>query len=334
MATSQAPTATEYIVHHLAHNATDKQKFIVDFSIVNVDTLFFSVACLLLALWFLRAAARRATAGVPGRFQAFVELLVELVEEQSKSIVHGDRSFIAPLALTVFVWIFLMNAIDLIPVELFPWLALNVFDIDYLRPLPTADVNGTIGLSFGVLLLMLYYGIKIKGLGGWMHEMVSAPFGSVRVSANPLTWIGAPLMMLANLGLNLIEYLAKMVSLGMRLFGNMYAGELLFFLIALLGGTWGAGQAGWGFWGWALAFAAYALGTVWLAISGRGWAALALLVVGAGVFIVAQPSFLLAIGHVFAGLAWWLFHVLIVTLQAFIFMMLTLVYVGQAHESH
>lgn len=283
MATSQAPTATEYIVHHLTHNATDKQKFIVDFSVVNLDTLFFSVVCLLLTLLALRAAARRVTTGVPGRFQAFVEMIVEMVEEQSKSIVHGDRTFIAPLALTVFVWIFVMNAIDLIPVELFPWLALHLFHIEYLRPLPTADVNGTVGLSFGVLLLMLYYGVKIKGFGGWVHELVCAPFGT---SKNP---IFALLLGIANLGINIIEYVAKTVSLGMRLFGNMYAGELLFFLIALMGG----------FWAWRL-----------------------------------DGSLLLAVGHVLAGLAWWLFHVLIVTLQAFIFMMLTLVYIGQAHEGH
>jgi F-type H+-transporting ATPase subunit a len=277
MATSEAPTATEYIVHHLAHNATGKQKFIVDFSVVNVDTIFFSVACLALTLFVLYRAAQRATPGVPGRFQAFVEMIVEMVEEQSKSIVHGDRSFIAPLAITVFIWIFLMNAIDLIPVDLFPWIALHVFGIHYLRPLPTADVNGTIGMSLGVLLLMIYYGIKIKGLGGWIHELFTAPFG-----AHPLLW---PF----NFLLNLIEYLAKMVSLGMRLFGNMYAGELLFFLIALLGGTW--------------AFR-------------------------------ADGSILLALGQILAGTAWWLFHVLIITLQAFIFMMLTLVYIGQAHEGH
>ncbi len=289
MATSQAPTATEYIVHHLTHNATAKQKFIVDFSVLNLDTLFFSIACLLLTLLTLYSAARRVTSGVPGRFQAFVEMIVELVEEQSKSIVHGDRTFIAPLALTVFVWIFLMNAIDLIPVELFPWIWSQIVHLigkpewDYLRPLPTADVNGTIGLSFGVLLLMLYYGIKIKGFGGWLHELVCAPFGT---SKNP---VFALLLGVANLGINLIEYVAKMVSLGMRLFGNMYAGELLFFLIALLGG----------FWAWRL-----------------------------------DSSILLAVGHVLAGLAWWLFHVLIVTLQAFIFMMLTLVYIGQAHEGH
>jgi F-type H+-transporting ATPase subunit a len=277
MATSEAPTATEYIVHHLTHNATGKQGFIVDFSIVNVDTLVFSVSCLALTLFLLYRAARAATPGVPGRFQAFVEMIVEMVEEQSKSIVHGDRTFVAPLAITVFIWIFMMNAIDLIPVDLFPWIALHVFGVHYLRPLPTADVNGTIGMSLGVLLLMIYYGIKIKGLGGWLHELFTAPFG-----AHPLLW---PF----NFLLNLIEYLAKMVSLGMRLFGNMYAGELLFFLIALLGGTW--------------AFR-------------------------------ADSSILLAIGHVLAGTAWWLFHVLIITLQAFIFMMLTLVYIGQAHEAH
>jgi F-type H+-transporting ATPase subunit a len=281
-ATGQAPTATEYIVHHLSHLSTAKQGVIVDFSIVNVDTVFFSVAMLAITLLLLRAAAKRATAGVPGRFQAFVEMLVELVEEQSKSIVHGDRSFIAPLALTIFIWIFLMNSIDLIPVDLFPWIAHNIFRIEYLRPLPTADLNGTLGMSLGVLLLMLYYGIKIKGLGGFVHELFTAPFGT---SKNPLAAI--PLG-IANFGINLIEYAAKMVSLGMRLFGNMYAGELLFFLIALLGG--------------------------YAALNATG--------------------ILLTVGHVIAGTAWLLFHILIVTLQAFIFMMLTLVYIGQAHEGH
>ena len=281
-ATGQAPTAPEYIVHHLSHLSTAKQKVIVDFSVLNVDTIFFSVLMLAITLFILRAAAKRATSGVPGKFQAFVEMLVELVEEQSKSIVHGNRAFIAPLALTVFVWIVLMNAIDLIPVDLFPWIALNVFHIEYLRPLPTADLNGTLGMSFGVLLLMLYYGIKIKGFGGWVHELFTAPFGT---SKNPLAAV--PLG-IANIGINIIEYVAKMVSLGMRLFGNMYAGELLFFLIALLGGFAAASLTG-------------------------------------GLMVVA---------HVIAGTAWLLFHILIVLLQAFIFMMLTLVYIGQAHEGH
>jgi len=275
-ASGQAPTATEYIVHHLTHLSTDKQKSIIDFTVFNVDTIVFSVLVLCGVLLLLWLAARKVTSGVPGRFQAAVEVLVELVEEQSKSIVHGDRSFIAPLALTVFLWIVMMNAIDLIPVELLPWVAHNVFHIEYLRPLPTADLNGTLGMAFGVLFLMIYYGVKIKGFGGWVHELFTAPFGS-----HPLLW---PF----NFLLNLIEYAAKTVSLGMRLFGNMYAGELLFFLIALLGG--------------------------YAALNATG--------------------IMLTIGHVLAGTAWLLFHILIVLLQAFIFMMLTLVYIGQAHEGH
>ncbi|HQR21450.1 MAG TPA: F0F1 ATP synthase subunit A [Burkholderiaceae bacterium] len=321
-ASGHAPTATEYIVHHLTHRSTGKQTSIIDFTVFNIDTIVFSIAMMCLTLFLLWLAARKVTSGVPGKFQAGVETLVELVEEQSKSIVHGDRTFIAPLALTVFLWIILMNAIDLIPVELFPWIAHNVFHIEYLRPLPTADLNGTLGMSLSVLLLMIYYGIKIKGAGGWVHELFTAPFG-----ANPLLW---PF----NFLLNLIEYAAKAVSLGMRLFGNMYAGELLFFLIALLGGTWGA-EKGWtSALAWAVILGAYLLGLLWLATSGRGKQALVLLVVGALVFWFAQPSFFLAIGHALAGIAWLLFHILIVLLQAFIFMMLTLVYIGQAHEGH
>ena len=285
MATENAPDATEYIVHHLGHWSSRHQANIVDFSIVNIDTLIMSVLLLGLTLLLLKMAAGNATAGVPTRFQAFVEMIVEFVDEQSKSIVHGDRTFIAPLALTVFVWIVLMNAVDLLPVDWIPnlagWIGEHVFGLErhevHFRPLPTADLNGTLGMSFGVLLLMLYYGIKIKGLGGWVHEIFCAPFGP--------QWFLWPF----NLLLNLIEYLAKMVSLGMRLFGNMYAGELLFFLIALLGSIW----------------------------------------VGAD-----SSSILGAFGHVVAGTAWLLFHILIVLLQAFIFMMLTLVYIGQAHEGH
>ena len=250
---------------------------IIDFSVINYDTIVFSVLMLCVGLWLLYRGARKATSGVPGKWQCAVEMLVEMVEEQSKSIVHGDRSFIAPAALTVFVWVVLMNAIDLIPVDLLPWLA-SLVGIHYLRPLPTADLNGTLGISVSVLLLCIYYGFKVKGAGGFVHELFSAPFGN-----NVLLWP-------CNFALNIVEYIAKTVSLGMRLFGNMYAGELVFFLIALLGG-------------YALSFGA----------------------VGGS---------LSALGQVVAGLCWWLFHILIVLLQAFIMMMLTLVYLGQAHESH
>ena len=276
MATN-APTATEYIQHHMAHLSSMKQDVIVDFSVLNYDTLFFSVLMMVVMFFLLRAGAKNATSGGPGKVQCAVEMLVEMVNNQAKSIVHGDRTYIAPLALTVFCWVSLMNAIDLIPVDLFPMIA-GWFGLHYLRPLPTADLNGTLGISFGVLHLMFYYGIKVKGATGFVVELFTAPFGK-----NPLLW---PF----NLLLNLIEYLAKFVSLGMRLFGNMYAGELLFFLLALLGGF------------------ALELGPVGAASAG--------------------------LGQVAAGLIWWLFHVLIVLLQAFIMMMLTLVYIGQAHSSH
>lgn len=275
---AHALTASEYIVHHLGHLSTRHQDKIVDFSIINLDTIFWSVLVGVLGCFFMWRAARRSTSGVPGRFQAFVEILVELVEDQSKAIVHGNRTFIAPLALTVFVWVALMNSLDFLPVDLISaalrglhslgLISEQAADIHH-RIVPTADLNGTLGMSMAVLALMLYYGIKIKGLGGWLHELFAAPFG---------IWL-APF----NLLLNIIEYLAKAVSLGMRLFGNMYAGELLFLLIALLGST------------------ATVFGFV---------------------------------GQVIAGSAWAIFHILIVFLQAFIFMMLTLVYMGQAHEGH
>lgn len=269
-----APSASEYIVHHLTHLSSSTQKGIVDLSVINIDTLFWSISMGVLGCFILWLAARRATAGVPGRFQAFIEMIVEMVNEQAKGIVHNENSrrFVAPLALTVFVWVFLMNALDFVPLDL-PHKLFVLFGwadtIHYHRIVPTADLNGTLGMSLGVLVLMLYYNIKIKHLGGFIHELLAAPFG---------IWL-APF----NLLLNIIEFLAKTVSLGMRLFGNMYAGELIFMLIALLGST-----ATW--WGGGL--------------------------------------------HLLTGAAWAIFHILIVLLQAFIFMMLTLVYIGQAHEGH
>ena len=277
------PNASEYIVHHLTHLKSATQTALVDWSVFHLDTLFWSITLGLLAILILAKAAAKATSGVPGRFQAAVEILVEMVESQSKSIVHGDRSFIAPLALTVFVWIFFMNAMDLLPLDLVPNIWAAIFGAAghdphhaYMRVVPTADLNATLGMSLGVLILCLYYSVKIKGFGGWMHELFTAPFGS------------HPVLYPINFAMQLIEFVAKTVSHGMRLFGNMYAGELIFMLIALMGAAW-AGTAG----------------------SGLLW-----------------------IGGVLAGAIWAIFHILIITLQAFIFMMLTLVYIGQAHESH
>jgi F-type H+-transporting ATPase subunit a len=271
-----------YIKHHLQHNANHEQRGLFDFSVVHWDTLFFALLCAAVVLLLLRRAASKATAGVPGRFQTAVEMLVEMVNDQAKALVRGNLAYIAPLALTVFCWVALMNAIDLLPVDWLPWAA-HQTGVEKLRPLPTADLNATLGMSVGVLLLVLYYSIKIKGLGGWIHELFCAPFGMVKLSLNPLTWLGAIGLGVANFGLNMVEYVSKTLSHGMRLYGNMYAGELIFFLIAGLGGS-------------------------------------ATLV---GIAL-----------HLFTGTVWALFHILIVLLQAFIFMMLTLVYIGQAHEHH
>ncbi len=288
---SAAPTSGEYIVHHLTHLANGKPKSLVDFSVINFDSVFFSIVLGVVGCGLLWLAARKATAGVPGRFQAAVEFLVEMVDAQAKGIVHNaaSRKFVAPLALTVFVWIFLLNAMDLLPVDLLPKVWESIFSATgrdphqaYLRVVPTADLSVTMGLSVAVLLICLYYNIKIKGLGGWAHELVVAPFGT---SKNP---IFALLLGIVNFAMQIVEFVAKTVSHGMRLFGNMYAGELIFLLIALLGGA----------------------------------------------FTLSFGGFVLAGLHIIAGTFWAIFHILIIILQAFVFMMLTLVYVGQAHDAH
>ncbi len=287
-AAAHAPSASEYIVHHLTHFNTlgEKQSVIVDWNTVNIDTLFYSITLGVVGMLLLWLAARKATSGVPGRFQAAVELLVEMVADQAKGLIHSpeSRKLVSPLALTVFVWVFLMNAMDFLPLDVIPNIWASIYGSmghdahhAYMRVVPTADLNGTLGLSIGVLLVCLFYNIKIKGVSGWVHELFTAPFGS------------HPVLYPINFAMQIIEFLAKTVSHGMRLFGNMFAGELLFMLIALMGAAW------------------------------TGWNA---------------TSISLWIGQVLAGSVWAIFHILIVLLQAFIFMMLTLVYVGQAHESH
>jgi F-type H+-transporting ATPase subunit a len=285
------PSAGEYIQHHLQHLQLNfdlepvKQKAIVDFSLFNADSLFFAVVLGALVCFLMWRVARRASSGVPGRAQALVEILVEMVDNQAKEVIHNEnsRKVVGPLALTAFLWIFAMNAMDMLPVDALPHLWAYLFGVAghdphdaYLRVVPTADLSTTLGMSTFVLLACLYYNVKIKGFGGWGHELISAPFGS-----HPLLW---PF----NFLMQMIEFLAKTVSHGMRLFGNMFAGELVFMLIALMGGAWA------------------------LSASGIG----------------------LALGHVVAGTIWTLFHILVIVLQAFIFMMLTLIYVGQAHDAH
>ena len=286
-----APSAGEYINHHLTNWGNQMHKGILDFSVIHYDSVFWAVVTGLFGVLFLWSVTRKATSGVPGRLQAAIEILFEMVDTQAKSLVHNEtsRRFVAPVALTVFIWVFLMNAVDFLPLDLLPggWGLINeVMGHDkhhaYMRPVATADLSITMGLSVSVLLLCLYYNLKIKGVGGWAHELVSAPFGS---SKNPLL---AVVMGLVNFSMQMIEFAAKTISHGMRLFGNMFAGELIFMLIAMLGGAWAASGS------------------------------------TAALWVV----------HVVLGLAWTLFHVLVIPLQAFIFMMLTLVYLGQAHDAH
>lgn len=292
-AVEHAITAPEYIGHHLRHlqNFPEKQA-IVDWNYINYDSIFWSLLMGVTAIFFLWRAARSASSGVPGRFQAAVELLVEMVDTQAKGIVHNaeSRKAVAPVALTLFVWIFFMNAMDLLPVDLLP----RIWEASYaaaghdphhafMRVVPTADLSVTLGMSISVLLICLYYNMKIKGVAGWIKELFTAPFHA----HGP---VGTILLLLPNFFLNLVEFGAKTISHGMRLWGNMYAGELVFMLIALLGAAVGS----------------------------------ALTAGGAGLWILG----------VIAGSAWAIFHILIITLQAFIFMMLALVYIGQAHEGH
>src|SRR5574343_1204864 len=292
-AAHHGPTAPEYIGHHLRHlqNFTEKQA-IVDWNYINLDSVFWSVALGLLGVFLLWKAARKATSGVPGRFQAAVEMLVELVHTPAKGIVPNEtsRKAVAPVALTVFVWIFFMNAMDLLPVDLLPRIWEEYYKVAghdphhaFMRSVPTADLSITLGMSISVLLICLYYNMKIKGIGGFIKELFTAPFHAHSVG-------GTIALALPNFFLNLVAFCAKTLSHGMRLWGNMYAGELVFMLIALLGGAIGA----------ALTFG------------------------GAGLWILG----------VLAGSAWAIFHILIIALQAFIFMMLTLVYIGQAHQGH
>jgi F-type H+-transporting ATPase subunit a len=273
-------TSGEYIKHHLtnltfgqkpdgswgiAHSS--EQAAEMGFWAINLDTMFFSILLGALFVWGFSKAAQNATAGVPGGWQNFVEWIMDFVDENVRGSFSGKNPLIAPLALTVFVWIFLMNLMDLVPVDLVPWLA-ALMGVPYLKIVPTTDPNSTFGMSIMVFILIIYYSIKFKGVGGFVGELTLQPFGK---------W-GMPFNFLLE-GINL---LAKPVSLSLRLFGNLYAGEMIFILIALM----------------------YSAGVVM------------------GIF-----------GGVLQ-LAWAIFHILIITLQAFIFMVLTIVYLDMAHQEH
>jgi F-type H+-transporting ATPase subunit a len=260
---------SEYIAHHLTF--ATKQVGEGGFMSINIDTMIVSIILGFVGLGFIWWMARGATSGVPGKRQAFVEVCFDFIDEQVKGIFHGDRhKFVAPLALTVFVWVILMNAMDFLPVDIMAWFT-NLMGAHHgFRIVPTADVNTTFALALSVWLLMIGFAIKVKGPGGFIHELFCAPFGS-----NPLLW---PL----NFVFNLVEYISKPLSHSLRLYGNMYAGEIIFLLLWLM----------------------------------------------AGVGLVGS------IAAFFLGLGWAIFHILIVALQAYIFMMLTIVYIQMAHEGH
>ncbi len=248
--------ATDYIIHHLTPLRVGE-----GFWSFHLDTLFFSAVLGGLFIWFFKSVAERATSGVPGLAQSLAETLVEFVDTQVKDTFHGRSDLISPLALTIFCWVFLWNAMDMLPVDLLPDIG-HVAGIDYLRVVPSTDLNSTFALSISVFFLIFFYSIKVKGFFGFVKEMTCTPFG--------------PWLMPFNLMLKLVEEFAKPISLGLRLFGNLYAGELVFILIALLPP-------------------------------------------------VVQPLL---------GFPWAVFHILVITLQAFIFMMLTIVYLSLAHEDH
>jgi F-type H+-transporting ATPase subunit a len=247
-----------------------------------------SIGLGILAMGLFWLVARKATSGVPGKLQAFIEIVIEFIDGQVKDVFHGSRKIVAPLALTIFVWVLAMNAMDFIPLELLGSTA-SLFGADshhlYWRLVPTADINITLAMSLTVFFLMIGFAISAKGVGGFGHELIAAPFGD-----KVLLW---PI----NLGMNIVEYVSKVASLALRLFGNMYAGELVFMLIALLATAGGH----------------------FLLADG---------------FAVKAGGALAYLGAVIAGAGWAIFHVLIVLLQAFIFMILTTVYLSISVEHH
>lgn len=248
-------TTSEYITHHLTNLKVGS-----GFWTFHLDTLIVSGVLGLIVFGIMAKVAQNATSGVPGPLQNFIEMVVNMVDAQVRDTFHGHNPLITPIAITVFVWVFIMNAMDLIPVDFLPQ-AVHAVGIDYFKFVPTTDPNLTFAMSLTVFALMIFYNLKVKGVGGWVEELFTTPFGK---------WL-FPL----NLFFQAVEYIAKPISLSLRLFGNMYAGEMVFILIALLG--------------------------VW-----QG----------------------------FLALPWAIFHILIITLQAFVFMMLTIVYLSMAHESH
>ena len=284
---SEELTASGYIKHHLtnltfgqhpdghwgfAHGADEAAE--MGFWAIHVDTMFWSILIGFLFIFFFTKAAKAASAGVPSGLLNFVEWVIEFIDDNVKSTFHGTTPIVAPLALTVFVWVLGMNLMDLVPVDWIPHFSATVLGIEYMKVVPTTDPNATMGMSITVFLMVLYYSIKMKGFGGFTAELTLQPFSA----KFPFNLILIPV----NFFLETVALLAKPISLGLRLFGNLYAGEMIFILIALMYG-----------------------GGFILGLFGGG-----------------------------LQLIWAIFHILVVVLQAFIFMVLTVVYLNMAHEHH
>ena len=341
-------TSGEYIQHHLqnltfgqhpdgtwgiAHSAAEASA--MGFWAIHLDTLFWSLLLGAVFFFLFRSVAKKANSGVPTRFQSAIEMIVEFVDTNVRDSFHGTSRLIAPLALTLFVWIFFMNFMDLIPVDWLPFVA-STAGIPYQKVVPTTDVNATLGMATAVFVLIIVYSIRFKGVGGFISELVMNPLNPKVLGMPKVVW---PLVMTFNLILELVSLLAKPVSLGLRLFGNLYAGELIFILIALVF-TAGSGFVGSGLsaifgehipaWFWIVATASV-FATLWLNLKGKLDNKKTLWFLLAEMLLIGGLAFL---GGQLMHFGWAVFHILVITLQAFIFMMLTIVYLSMASEHH
>lgn len=345
---SENLTAGEYIKHHLqnltfgnhpengwgfAHSAQEAKE--MGFWAVHVDTLAWALVLGFAFFALFRRVARAANSGVPTRFQSFIEMIVEFVDGSVRDTFHGTSRLIAPLALTLFVWIFFMNFMDLIPVDWLPWVATQA-GIDYQKVVPTTDVNATMGMAIAVFFLIIIYSLRFKGLGGFLGELVMNPLNPRELNMPRFFW---PFIMAFNLLLELVSLLAKPVSLGLRLFGNLYAGELIFVLIALVftaGSAWFAEGLSSLFgdhipaWFWIVATVSV-FATLWLNLKNKLSTGKTTLLLAIEMLLVGGLAFL---GGQLMHFGWAVFHLLVITLQAFIFMMLTIVYLSMASEHH
>ena len=340
MAGENPASTTEYIQHHLqnlvygnhpehgwgfANSAQEAAE--MGFMAIHVDSMAWSIGLGLLFCCLFRVAAVRATTGVPSGLLNFVELIVEFIDSSVKDSFHGTNKLVAPLALTIFVWVFLMNLMDLIPVDLIPHL-MALAGVGYQKIVPSTDPNITMGMALGVFVLMLYYSIKIKGTG-FIKELTMHPFNH---------WAFIPV----NLFMELVGLFAKPFSLGLRLFGNMYAGEMIFILIAMMfaagaGAGFTAGglnaqlfgeQTSFIFW---LVIFGMVCGVCWMNLKGKISTGRTVLIAA---IIMALGGGVFALAGGFMQWGWAVFHILVITLQAFIFMVLTIVYLSMAHEDH